>query len=67
MGKDSKPTLEELQDQLAQATEEKNKALAARDKISEDYRMQRSESDKLKDYVGKTKKVLEEKGLAKFY
>jgi chromosome segregation ATPase len=66
MGKDSKPTLEELQDQLAQATEEKNKALAARDKISEDYRMQRSESDKLKDYVGKTKKVLEEKGLAKF-
>jgi len=66
MGKDNQPTLEELQAQLAQVTEEKERAIKARDTISEDYRMQRSEADKLKDFVGKTRKVLEEKGVAKF-
>ncbi len=59
-------TLEELKTELNKATEERDKAIQARDKISEDYRFQRSEADKLKDFAVKTKKVFEDKGLAKF-
>lgn len=59
-------TLEEMQAKLAEAETAKTEAIAARDRTSEAYRMQRSEADKLKNFAAKIKHTFEEKGLAKF-
>jgi len=59
-------SIEDMQAELAQANKDKEAAIVQRDTISEDYRSQRSEADKLKDFTAKMKHTLEDKGIAKF-